>query len=1158
MAKKSQHSTHVRRPWSIASLLRKEERDWFKSNDLRRRLRFHWFAREVLKGGEHPIRYAFGLSALFVLAVCLGGFIPEDWFSGYSSWGTPEQLTYFTSLWAVQATIAALVYPFIIAFVALFLDRRPSSKALLQIYLLDSGGLTAGLSSLFLVLAMAVQYVMLSTYSLVRAMTWVAIDSVWFVYNVVLTIWFLFRTVEFLHSDFQMEVVRRYAANVALPREIANLLRFQLFANAQKKGWIPGPEYLDVESEGQPQVLMRSFGLRMGEVSVQRNLVEQSRLTNVLYWPLRLAVAGWQKKARKKQPVHVSGLPNKPKSPLLIFALLPGGIYEAEVVLARVEGEPKLSLWQRVFVWTSFWFMPLRFEHRHVTSAEILADLETDARVSAGSGDVAEFEQGYSRVTEMHRTLLGASLVKSDEGNVGSWAMIPDVFKFPDRPVHELWANTYRSLFDAAGSLLPQEIRPIRRLCHVVEHLHGSELQQSPVEIRARVLLLPTLLMYSLGNWWSQHVEEQGVLQHGPNEMALLRPPLQGAYEETLLHFVGGWDSAKEILADFPNRNGKFVWENAKDLLKLNVTHVNYTCLMLLRAVARGDQAAAEWLADVISKWGGDASSYDLVPSVLYRKSDFITIEGVSQEWSVVEQSLGLDDNDRRFIGQDKSGLQRHVCLAALRNYWRDIRFLTLEILLSWAAREESKLSERSLAVYVATGLLTGRQWRGGGQTKEPLSELTASNYLTAKARQYGANSSYRQGYVAQLDTFVESAKDILRPDMVPGRVYSYSGADDVESLQDAQLIIFVILSAAEWRLGEPLRRQLAIWTSSNFQPTELVKHRAEAMKQRLDEVGDALCPELIDRLLSQMGKPHRRPEGIARTRNAIDTLLNEIAGLQSDAVANAQVSAQRLKEIEEAASEQGFSRDTGEFPLQLFSSMAYEDAPQEPFTLVISNLRKGELTDVEMAQRAVNERESYAEAVANHVGALLLWDVIRQSEVRDVVAPDADAYWIALKDEAKKLKEIGLTPLLILDNPTRPDWVWEWEHPDRDSAYPRPSDLAIRHEQEARGDGYVGDFNEIAVFSGAVSPGESLLLAREAFSSVTFKSYRTNVFVKAEVSEVAESKTLIDLRLTFERSVKVGHNQIVRIRYDLENATSQTTEMDRTTDNPRKKPNAL
>ena len=640
--------------------------------------------------------------------------------------------------------------------------------------------------------------------------------------------------------------------------------------------------------------------------------------------------------------------------------------------------------------------------------------------------------------------------------------------------------------------------------------------------------------MYSLGNWWLQRVEEQGVIQHGLNEMALLRPPLQGAYEETLLHFVGGWDSARQALADFPDRDDKFIWANAKDLLKLNITHANRTCLMLMNAVARGDQAAAEWLADVISKWWANVSSYDHEPFVLYGKSNFITIEAGNQEWNVVEQSLGLDDNDRRFISQDKSGLQKHVCLAALRNYWRDIRLLTLEILLSWAAKEETRLNEHSLAVYVATGLLTGRQWRSGGDTEDPLSELTASGYLTAKARQYGAASTYRHGYVAQLDSFVDSAKDILRPDMVPGRIYSHSGADDVQSLQEAQLIIFAILSVGEWNPGESLRRQLTIWISSNFESTELVKHRAESMKRRLEEVGDALCPSLVDRLLAQTGKAHARPDGITRTRNAIENLLIEIEGLQSEAVANAQVSPQRLEQIEEGASEKGFSKEKGEFPLQFFSTVTYENTPQEPFTVRFSNLRKGELTDVEMAQRAVNEREYYSRTVANHLGVLLLSDIIRQCEVRDVVAPDATAYWLALKEEANALKQLGLTPVLILDNPTRPAWVWEWQYPSQDGAYPRPPDLVIRREKEGRGHRYVADFNDIQVFSAAIGLGESLLLAREAFSSVTFKKYRENVFVKADASEVAGSRTLVDLRLTYERRVRVGHNQIVRIRYEV------------------------
>ncbi len=93
--------------------------------------------------------------------------------------------------------------------------------------------------------------------------------------------------------------------------------------------------------------------------------------------------------------------------------------------------------------------------------------------VAAGNGDVAAFDQAYGHVTELHKTLLEASLAKADDGKVGSWGLIPDSFKFPERPLHEQWASSYRSLFDAAVNLLPREFRPLRRLCYVVQHLMG-------------------------------------------------------------------------------------------------------------------------------------------------------------------------------------------------------------------------------------------------------------------------------------------------------------------------------------------------------------------------------------------------------------------------------------------------------------------------------------------------------------------------------------------------------------------------------------------------------------------------------------------------------------------------------------------------------------
>lgn len=111
---------------------------------------------------------------------------------------------------------------------------------------------------------------------------------------------------------------------------------------------------------------------------------------------------------------------------------------------------------------------------------------------------------------------------------------------------------------------------------------------------------------------------------------------------------------------------------------------------------------------------------------------------------------------------------------------------------------------------------------------------------------------------------------------------------------------------------------------------------------------------------------------------------------------------------------------------------------------------------------------------------------------------------------------------------------LWEWQYPEMDGAYPRPADIAIRQEKDGRGDGYICDLNDIQVFSGPVVPGESLLISRESFLRVFFKEYRKGVFVNAETSEVPESKTLVDLKLSFERAVEVAFPTIVRIRYEV------------------------
>ncbi|WP_204265210.1 hypothetical protein, partial [Klebsiella pneumoniae] len=62
--------------------------------------------------------------------------LPPEWFAPAwsSDWKVAEQLSHFSTVWTMQATLAALVYPIVISFVAVYLQRRPAAEAFVHLY----------------------------------------------------------------------------------------------------------------------------------------------------------------------------------------------------------------------------------------------------------------------------------------------------------------------------------------------------------------------------------------------------------------------------------------------------------------------------------------------------------------------------------------------------------------------------------------------------------------------------------------------------------------------------------------------------------------------------------------------------------------------------------------------------------------------------------------------------------------------------------------------------------------------------------------------------------------------------------------------------------------------------------------------------------------
>lgn len=136
---------------------RREVRTWTKNNATLRTLQYGRFRRFLIWSTDHPVAFAAssGLAAAGVAYLTA----LQDW---TAPWNLPPpklkadfDIAAYTGVpWSVQATLVALVYPIVLSFIALMLQRKAHSTVALRVYVLDSAVVPAGASSVGLLVAM--------------------------------------------------------------------------------------------------------------------------------------------------------------------------------------------------------------------------------------------------------------------------------------------------------------------------------------------------------------------------------------------------------------------------------------------------------------------------------------------------------------------------------------------------------------------------------------------------------------------------------------------------------------------------------------------------------------------------------------------------------------------------------------------------------------------------------------------------------------------------------------------------------------------------------------------------------------------------------------------------------------------------------------------
>lgn len=1097
--------------WIFNSLSRRATlwvKEWNQTSIDRKRLSYPAIERLLRRAGERPFLF---VALIWLTAVCLS--IGLGWaapkYLGLcklipSEWKEAELLTYFGTLWTLQGTIAALVYPIVIAFVAVLLQRRATAKLSLRLYALDAAVVPAGSSAIALLIWMGLEYVSISyvpTEWLVVAMVG---NSVWFVLNLLLTGWFLYRTVRFLNDQERLLVFTRFAVHVAFPREVRVHLLGLIFSNAQTHKFIPGKDFIN--DEPGPKVLLYPMSLGVPCVTVRR--CREQAITDIRLRLLAWGVSLWlrQEEDTKVAP-SISGM--NPQDPLLEIPIAPGETVEGEVVLCRVRDGKSPGPVASFFIRHSVVFGPPPRPDTSYSSSEIMEELAVEALTLAEQKRFEAATETVLGLADLHADLIRSGAYINDNREHDNAALLPAPYGFGSQRIHEGWLKVYRQIAEMAVRELSLDSTLYRRYCYLAYRIVGT-LKDQHLDILVYILHLSTYLMYRLGSWWANRVEEHGLVTHDAFQAVVLPLPLGGTYDRALQAFIEGWEAIRLRERDEQPSNADEAWANHSRQARFAAALAEQTARMLLGAVVRGDKAAALWLADSFLKWWERHQHYfDRYPNYGLQ-NPLLTFACVGKKWFEVRNIL-----DAVPEGQQELMLTGEVISTVLRRYWTDLRFVLILILLDWTP---GSAPQDAFTLELAIALLQGRNLKHGSRVDAD-ALTNPRNILFRLIRLQLADRDYEQ----TLDKLVDYAQELRRPGMVAGRIYSWSGANDVESLYLAQnQVLLAITNAAIDRFPE-LKGATSKW-SKDLQQLD----RCKRLAQKLAEC--TASEELSEKsaVTAAMRKAIGLPDNLDGAREWICAALQDLANLaektHDETLKNAQVSQRCLDEIGKTVTDYLLGSDNNVFPFTLASELEQVSDAMEPRSLSISGVGKEPYTDPPLDTESSSFRNWFNEHVAEAVAVGVISEYIKTTDTKPLRSDSERAFFEELTMRAELLRKVGLTPILVISEHNNLEWLSPWRY--QTGRAERSDEVSFQSPKTADTVSLIGYFNEVPTYRAPIVRNHCYVVPKEHFKKIHYNTFVIGSCISVTATPEAGHKICLTFEWRFRTDSGIRHRK--------------------------------
>ncbi len=1101
---------------TLSYRITKLEKEWRAQNDTMQEYEYGVLQRQFILLAEKPAKHSLGLLLIFISASVVAFSLPSEIYPTLPEGNNPEVLSsYFSALWSVQSTIAAMIYPIVIAFVTILIQRHHNARTILGIYLHDSAAVLSGLSALALILLMGVQYVFVLQLEQVHLAAWLGLDCVYFLLNVIFSGYFLYRTFNFLVPVQRADSIRRYSFNVIWPRErkahLANMI-WTLWARELSSRRTS-------RKDSRPEVTFGGIGVGLSNgIKVTREIRKGFRLSSVRFRPLEWVVTRWKQRASE---VDISSDHEEqffgigPDRMRLSVPLHMGVPVSGEVTLCVSSPQVPLTRLESFVLRRSLVFSRSKVRG-NLSCTDTLEDLKADVLIALAHKEIEFYRSSLREFVEFCSALILINSFHRSDGRIDNYGLLPSETLFFGRRVVEIWLDVLIDLFEPSANAINENSSYIEQLvfqpCRILSDVSGS----ASVDTQIHVIRLFRPLMYRIESWWSTTVERQGLSIHNSCNPALLSFPNRHTYQSILRAFVGEWES---IARRFPStRERAPEWVELQDSARLHEVHLIDTGSMLARAIQRGDEDCAQILLDILLKW---FSSRDFADSRYHLVSDGDTFdfEVISKPWPEVVKGL-----DTRYI--EELELRTGLAAIALYNYWKDVCLALSYMLVSWSRECPAR---DSFPIRVVRALVQGQSPVSDGhsvRTDKPIE--SATDLLASTIRQYYGGNDKESRYRNRLDSFVSSISRLNEAPMVHGRVYTFMGEDGLNSFFDGPLLLLTRFVVSGWNPTNDILPMLNRLRDTNFEYLAGLSSKLASWKERLSSPGFDTYRPIFDAL-----KISGSTKTFATARNdavaGLDLVTNEIERLSREAITNAVVSDSRLRDVVDWACSECFSAESGPVPISLFAEVLRTPNTLSQHKIPFIAMEKGPFTSIEMANRAVNDNEKYAKVTRSYVGAAILGELLEKSDYSERIVNDSTECWKIMDQFGEEAVANGLKPLLIINRNGGPIWFAKWLETSKRMGKANPVLIAADPNNRA---GYRGTVCEFDVYhTGSLRNDLALLTTIETFRSISFTTYEQDLPLSIDWTIPDEDATKIDVILSFSFKIDLEKGPCILLK---------------------------